>query len=92
MNEKDKQNQLLLDNIKAILDCRDVEKIYTITIEIHGNIGALISVDIDAMKEGYEGEECECYCGECAVDEVEEIISFLKSKGFKTTIVDNRNS
>jgi hypothetical protein len=77
----EEQNKKILDNLALILDGRDEEEICTITIEVVGNIGAYIKVEFDAMKEEYE-----CECEDCDDKDINEIVEYLKSKGYDAKI------
>lgn len=83
---KEECNELIFKQIKEILDNRSEDKLYTITIEIYGDIGALITVEMDSM---YEEPDCCDKCFECGTQELNDILSLLKEVGIEARFRNN---
>ncbi len=83
---KEECNELILKQIKEILDNRSEDKLYTITIDIFGDIGALITVEMDSM---YEEPDCCAKCFECGTQELKDILSLLKEVGIEARFRNN---
>ena len=86
---KTEQNKMIIEHIETILSNRGSDQIYTITIDVHGDIGAIIKVEVDSM---YEEEECCNDCVECCDSDIEAVATYLKSRGYDCKIIDHRDS